>query len=456
TSGCASAALREGLAAAIVLPDVEQRDAALACLEGVAGARPGMMRALRAELAPEACGDALVTPLLEAPPAGMAREIESAMLGSVVAARLARLLSDPPRPEPPVTKDRFREFFRDTLTPWVLSQAAAIEKLSLEGSRLSGYGRGVAAIAAGSADLRFVEMVREVPLPDEMKADKDVRDAYYGALDEALEPRKLRGRDAALVGLRAFAELGALHDPRIARARQLLSKLWSGSRVDALDRLVLPDPPRFDTWRPVLVLAARLPTFYVSPFLEGEAADDQKLVRALLERGVPTWFRARLENFKAEPVRLLCARAFVESGRTYFRSGDFKKARALLGAGGGEEARFLAAVAKPLEKGPQDSAELLYKGPFPPSTDDVSELDAIAERGGRYAGAAAFDAAYLLQLAPPADDPAFWDKLAVRFAGAAQLLKRAGTAKEAADRVDGANEYARAARETAASLRGKK
>src|SRR5688500_19244161 len=97
-------------------------------------------------------------------------------------------------------------------------------------------------------------MVREVPLPDEMKADKAVEGAYYAALDEALEPRKVRGRDAALVGLRAFAELGAVHDARVDRARELLTKLYSGSRVDALDRLLLPELEPPDLTRPELAL----------------------------------------------------------------------------------------------------------------------------------------------------------------------------------------------------------
>ena len=456
TSGCAPAVLRDGLAAALVEPDFVKRDAALACVETAPEAPPGLVRALRAELGPEVCADALVAPLLETPPAGVTRDVESAMLGSVVAARLARLLSDPPKPTPPVTKERFREFFRDTLTPWVLSQAAAIEKLSLEGARLSGYGRGVAAIAAGNADLRFVEMVRDVPLPDEMKADKDVRDAYYGALDEALEPRKLRGRDAALAGLRAFADIGAVRDPRIARARELLSKLWSGSRVDALDRLLLPELAPLDTSSAALVLAARLPTFYAARLLEPGDAADAKLLRALLERGVPPSFRERLESVKGEPVRLLYARALIESGRTYFRSGDFKKARALLGTGGNDVARFLAALARPLEKGPQDSAELLHKGPFLPSADDVGDLDAEAGRQGRFAGRAAFDAAYLLELAPPPDDAAFWDRIAARYGQAATSLKREGTAKETAELVKAANDSARAARDTAASLRKQK
>jgi hypothetical protein len=457
TAGCTGkVGWREALAAALAEADPEKRDVALACLEGASDAPAGVVRALRAELAPEVCADVLVTPLLEAPPPGLAREIESALSGSLVAARLARLLADPPKPVPPVTKERFGEFFRDTLTPWVLSQAAAIEKLSLEGSRLSGYGRGVAAIAAGNADLRFVEMVRDVPLPDEMKADKDVREVYYGALDEALEPRKLRGRDAALVGLRAFAELGALHDPRVARARTLLAKLWSGSRVDALDRLLLPELGPLDTSTPPLQLAARLPTFYAGWLLKEEAAGDAPLLRALLERGVPAPFRERFAGAKADAVRLLYARALIESGRCYFRASDFKKARALLGAAGGEGARFLAALARPLEKGPEGAGELLVKGPFPPSTDDVSELDAEVQRKGRNAGRAAFDAAYLLQLAPPADDPAFWEGIAARFGEAGKLLKREGSGKDTLVLVKTAADYADAARATAASLRAKK
>jgi hypothetical protein len=457
TAGCAGkAAFRDALGPALAEADPEKRDAALACLEASAGPPPGFVRALRAELAPEACGDVLVTPVLENPPPELPRELESAMLGSIVAARLARLLADPPKPEPPVTKERFQTFFRETLTPWVLSQAAAIEKLSLEGSKLGGYGRAIAAIAAGNADLRFVDMVREVPLPDEMQADKSVRDAYYGALDEALEPRKLRGRDAALVGLSDFAAIGAFRDPRVTRARELLAKLWSGSRVDALDRLLLPELAPLDLSSPNAAVAARLPTFFAGVLLRNDAPDEPKLLRALLERGLPQNLRARLEQSQSDALRALYARALVESGRVYFRASDFKKGRALLAGNTDESARFLSALARPLEKGPADVAELLRKGPFPPSTDDVSELDAEAARKGRYAGRAAFDAAYLVQLAPPSDDPAFWEQLALRFAAAAKLLRREGSATDAAKAAKSADEYAAAARATAASLRAKK
>lgn len=456
TAGCTTTGpARAALAAALGKPEAE-RDAALACVEASPELPPGLVRALRAELGPDACADALVTPLLESPPKGMTQDLESVMLGLVVSARLSRLLTNPPRPEPPVTKDRFRTFFAEVLTPWVLSQAAAVEKLSLAGARLGGYGRGVAAIAAGNADLRFVEMVREVPLPDEMKADKQVESAYYGALDEALEPRKARGRDAALVGLRAFAELGAVHDRRVNRARELLGKLYAGSRVDALDQLLLPDLEPPDASRPELALASRLPTYYANELFQDGESVDPKLVRAFLERGLPAKLRAKLDApATPAPVRLLHARAAVESGQKYFRARDFQRAVALLDREKLDEGgRLLAGIAKTLSNGPEDAAALMLKGPFLSGTGDVSGLDAEAKKKARLAGRAAFDAAYLLQLAPQPDDPAFWDDLSQRFGQAEKLLK-VGPKPDPTAAAPLAHAYASAARATAATLRKK-
>ncbi len=456
TSGCAPSGVGHAALAAALAKPAAELDAALACVEAAPDLAPGLVRALRAELGPEACADALVTPTLESPPKGMSRDLETVMLGLVVSARLSRLLAAPPQPEPPVTRDRFRTFFAEVLTPWVLSQAAAVEKLSLAGARLTGYGRGLSAIAAGNADLRFVEMVRAVPLPDEMKADKQVESAYYGALDEALEPRKARGRDAALVGLRAFAELGATHDPRVDRARGLLAALYSGSRVDALDRLLLPELEPAERSRPELVLAATLPTYYANELHKESDAVDTKVVRAYLERGLPAKVRARLDAPGTAPaLRLLAARAAVESGVKYFRARDFQRALSLLEQEKLDDGgRTLAALAKALSSGPEDAASLMLKGPFLTGVVDVSALDAEAKKKRRFAGLAAFDAAYLVQLAPKPDDPAFWADLAVRFSEAEKLLK-AGPKPQSELAVPRARAYADAARATAATLRKK-
>jgi hypothetical protein len=457
TSGCApGGAVRAALAAALAEDDVAARDGALACLEASAALPFGSVRALRAELAPAACGDALVTPLLESPQKPLGAELESTLSGLMIAARFSRLLADPPKLEGAVDKQRFMSFFAERLSPWVLAEAAAIEKLSAEGAHLAGYGRGVAAIAAGNADLRFVQMVRDVPLPDEMKSDQSVVDAYYGELDQALEPRKVRGRDAALVGLRAFAELGALSDPRVTSARALLDELWAGSRIDALDRLILPPLEPLDTAAPELALAARLPTYYTKTWLSELDATDTKLLRALLERGVPAVYRAKLDAAKlSDQARTLYARALVQSGRQFFRASDFKHARDVLGASPpGELARLLAALAQALENGPADATELMLKGPFVRGTGDVSALDAEASRRGRDAGYAAFDAALVLALAPKQDDPAFWDGLAKRFERAEKLLAAEPRPPELAGKP--VREFGEAARSTAAALRGRR
>jgi hypothetical protein len=456
-TGCSSAGAssRTTIAGALATTgDPEARDALLACAEGAEDLPAGFVRALRAELAPEACADALVSPLLEAPPKGMTTEIESTLLGLMVSAQLSRLLGDPPKLEPPIDRARFMQFFAERLTPWVLSEAAAIEKLSRSGATLTGYGRGLAAIAAGNADLRFVKMVREAPLPDEMKADKSILDVYYGQLDEALEPRKVRGRDAALVGLKSFADLGAVSDERVARARSLLNELWAGSRIDVLDRLLLPDLEPLDTATPELLLAAKLPTFYAKTLLADADPTDPKLLRALLERGVPVALRPKLEAKKlALEAQLLYARGLIDSGRRFFRSGDFKQAHALLGEQSTSElGRFLAALALSLESGPVDATELMLKGPFVNGKRDLSQLDVEAAKRGRFAGLAAFDGGLILAIRPLQDHVPFWEEVAKRFTSSEKLLRSApyASARQAAS---SARELADAARATVVSLR---
>jgi hypothetical protein len=457
TSGCLPAGKSRELLAAALKPGrtAAERDRALACLEESGDFSPGLVRALRAELAQVSCADAIAAPLVETPPQKLPLDVEGALLGLVVSGRLSRLLGDAPRLGSPFSKDRFLEFQRETLGPWIVSQALAIDQLSLQGSRLTGYGRGIAAIAAGNADLRFVEMARGIPLPEEIRADKELTDIYYGSLDEALEPRKQRGRDAALVGLRAFAELGATNDARVHEARGLLSRLWSGSRVDALDELIVPTvPSQFDP-RAETELAALLPTFYAGHVLAGLDLGDAKFLAAFLARGVPRSLFDKLDPKKlSADARLVAGRITLDFGRLYFRAADFRRARETLAAGKLDEAgRLLSALASALERGPDDTVALMVKGPGVKGSFDVSGLDAIAKQNGAYAGAAAFDAAYVLSLVPKPDDPAFWDDLGARFENAEKLLSHK---KSPAAERERAKKYAEGARATARALREKR
>ena len=438
-------ATREALAAALEMTDSIARDAALTRLEVCPDFAPGVVRGVRVELAPVACGDALVgdVPTVEADE--LAPPIRDALRGLAVAAKLNRLVRNPPQLSPPFDKARFDEFMKGDLAQWIVEQAHAIQQLAEAGAALDGYGKGVVAIEAGMADMRFVEVVRGVPLPEPIASDPELKDVYYGSLDQALEPRKQRGRDAALVGLKLLAEVGVLEDQRIDRARALLSKLYNGRRIDALDALMLPDPVTSSPVGLTERLATALPTFYAGIVLREEDPGDPALLGALLQQGLPGVYRGKLDAENLSPeARLLVAEALFESGQLYWRAADFEQAAAFLAepipGSNAEAAKLLAALADALRSGPADAAQMMAKGPAAAGMRDVSKLDRLALLGGPYAGAAAFDAAFILELAPPVNDAkGFWkdlqrryERAAVRLAGARrqQALDAASAAGE--------------------------
>ncbi len=439
---------RAALARALSTSDALKRDEQLGCLEHAPSFPPGVLRALRAELAPTACADVIVMPLLEPRHPELERRVEDALIALAASGRLARLVQKAPELAPPFDRARFMDFFQRTLKPWIVTQAAAIHDLSTVGPRLTPYAKGVVAIEAGLADMRFVSVVRQVPLPKEISDDAELRDAYYGALDEALEPRKARGRDAALVGLRELGNEGVVFEPRVERARALLSEVYSGRRIDALDHLLVPDLPPLQTSTADQELAARLPTFYAGLLLD-KATLDEALLRALITRGLPAAFAARLPPDKLdEPSKLLLARVLFDRGRVYFRAQDFlNSARLSASDEPSPEQALLHALATSLAGGPSDAAELLLRGPYlPKEAVQVAELDRLASQKTAVAGYAAFDAAFLIGLVPSRDAPKFWDDLAKRYDAASRALRDPLQKKNA-------HEAASAAKDTAKALR---
>ncbi|MET0793646.1 MAG: hypothetical protein ABW061_19155 [Polyangiaceae bacterium] len=437
----------DALAQAMANNEPRERDRLLSCLESSPAFTPGLVRALRAEFAPD-CADVLALPLLDPRRADLSRNLEDTLIALSASGRLHRLVQKAPELTAPFDRARFMDFFQSTLKPWIVAQAAAIHDLAAVGPRLSPYAKGVVAIEAGLADMRFVSVVRQVPLPKEMSDDAEVRDAYYAALDEALEPRKARGRDAALVGLREFANEGVVFDPRVERARALLSEVYSGRRIDALDKLLLPELPPAATDTSERTLASRLPSFYAGVLLEG-ATLDAPLLRALMERGLPKAFATRLAPDKLdEASKALLLRAVFDRGRVYFRAEDFaSSARLSATEKPTPEQALYHALASSLQNGPRDGSDLLLRGPqLPSTTAQVAELDRLASQKSAVTGLAAFDAAYLLGLVPPQNDPKFWDALGKRFETAQRLLSDPTRKKNA-------REAANAAKDTAKALR---
>lgn len=436
----------EALDAAMRVTDPAERDAKLAGLEACKGLSWGIVRAIRAELAPPECGDALVVPLLATPPDKAQPAVYHALLGLAMAARLDRAVDGAPSLSPPFTKARVQVFVKGPMLEWVERQARAVEAVAAAGAKLPYYGKGIVAVSAGLADLRLVQAIRDVPIPDEFKKDAELADAYYASLDVALEPRKARGRDAALVGLREMAHVGAIRDHRVEAARVLLSTLYGGRRVDALDELVLPPRAVPAPATAAQRLARSLPAFYAGLLLDPKLALDEAVLSQMLEQGLSVPHRAALRDAELSPaLRSLVVRARLELGRRYWRAVDFDLAAAAAkawpaGVARPDDTTLLFALALALRGGPDDVVDMMVKAPAGAmGVGKTAALDSITRDGGAMAGWAAYDAALVRQIgAPVGAEAAYWRDLGERYRLAASLLPPGMEQDEARERAKAA------------------
>jgi hypothetical protein len=343
------------------------------------------------------------------------------------------LATDAPTPPDEHTKEALGQYFRVELFPWIKEQATAIYEMAAQGRELSGYARGIVAIEAGNADMRFVEIARSVPVSDEIAEFEEAKDLYYASLDEQLEPRKARGRDAALVGLREMALLGVRDSSRVQDARELLSRVYGGHRINALDTLLVPVVPALEAKNAEEAIANSVPTPYATSFI-GKAPVSAALVRAHLKQGMPPGLRRAVEAEGDAEAKFWLARALFESGRIYFRAEDFGAAQVLfqtlldakeekLSEQQRADARLLHALSVALVAGPGDAAEMIARGPrFADSLGNLVPLDGLATEPGTLGGRAEFDAAYLRELVAPEGAPDYWKDLAARYSKSAQRL----------------------------------
>ncbi|HEY5960453.1 MAG TPA: hypothetical protein VIV60_28060, partial [Polyangiaceae bacterium] len=186
---------------AMAIDDVVTRDTSLKTIEGCGGFEPGLMRALRADLAPPECADAIVDALLKPGAENLGIEVAQVLRGLSLGARLIRTSDQPPQLTPPFSRENFQAFLKSSIAPWYVAQSKVVFDMASSGAKLSGYGKAIVALEAGLSDLRFVENMRKVSLPAEMTADREVVEVYQQSLEDALDPRKLRGRDAVLVAM---------------------------------------------------------------------------------------------------------------------------------------------------------------------------------------------------------------------------------------------------------------
>ncbi len=340
-----------------------------------------------AEIAPAQCADRIVDPHVRA---AATTEFGHVLVGLSLAGKLARTATAPPSMGAARDKDKVKAFVAGPLKAWLVDQSAAIEMLASGAAGLTGYGRGIAAMEAGVAEMRLVDTIRSAPLPASW--DPELKAIYEAALDEALEPRKRRGRDAALVGMSDFADQRIVNDERLDRARALLARLYGGRRIDALDALLLP------------------PREVRSPSTPNQA--------------------------RSERMQTSSARDRFEMGRVYWRRVDFVEAAHRAKAT--PEDRLVLALSLALVHAPNGAAAMM-NAPSPAALDltHTEALDALADEGGPFAGMAAFNAAELRALSPPEGDGGgpYLRDVAARFRSAEARLTDPAQKKRAAERA---------------------
>ena len=194
-------------------------------------------------------------------------------------------------------------------------------------------------------------------------------------------------------------------------------------------------------------LAAHLPTFYVPYLLPNLDASQPTVLTLLLRNGLPRGIRADLESrpLSAE-ANFALAWGLTRLGQTYWTAADFAAAEAVLRRppqAATPESELFLAVVQALKAGPRDAVEMMARGSQPVGASGVAALDALALGKGPWAAAAAFDAAYILELWPPPGDPSFWKDLAQRYTRAGARLSDPADKKRAKERAQAAQATAK-------------
>ncbi|WP_437935771.1 hypothetical protein [Sorangium sp. So ce341] len=194
----------------------------------------GLVRALRAELAPPACAEALVVPVLAAPPQGVSRAIYLTLYGHALASRLSRVA--PQLPPLDLTASPTREDvarFAQALTPEWEAQKALLDELGAQAlSMPASYGRAIAASALAEVSIATAShlyLAVRGPSTKLGRAEAGLLDAYArvrGALETPLTNQAIH---AYLVSFRDFAALGVLDDYRASRGEIFMRSTYPTS-----------------------------------------------------------------------------------------------------------------------------------------------------------------------------------------------------------------------------------
>lgn len=435
------------LPSALAVADPASRDALLVALvDQLQGEKQVWLQGLRADLAPPECADVIIDPHLVRLHQ-LDNPASNVLVGLSIAAKLARTTIVPPSMWGVRDKEKVKAFLAGPLKAWFAAETAAIDDLAAGAAGLSSYGQAIAMLEIGVAELRLVERVRASLSPTMPSTwDDELRAHYTTVLQNAVDVRKSHGRDAVLLGLASFAQVGILVDGRVERARAILARAYPERRIDALDALILPPRPRAPAAASPLATASRLVPTYWLGFVGAEPDSIDVLVR-----GVPQPARAhhRAANLVSEPeLNSAFARTRFEMGRIYWRRVDFVEAAHAAYFARTQDDRLVLALALALVNAPDGAAAMMAassRASF--HLTSTESLDMVATEPGPQAGMAAFDAAYLRSLSVP-DGPGgalYLRDVAARFRRAESLLGEPSLKARATARALEAEDLASAA-----------
>ncbi len=424
------------------------RDAALAGLEACAGIPAGVVRALRAEVAPSGCGDLLTEPSLA--DKKIAPAIRQVLFALALSARLSRAVPDPP-PRPKLADmDDAAKYVKGPLTAWIKQSTNAISAFHAPATKLTFYARALGAASTASAwlgmyDKTYVSGVA-VGVFSGSKAEVDeLRRSYNAVLVKALEPFSAQALDAGTNALKNYADVGSIADARLESTRKAMSKHWKQGNPFAPGNLLTPAaPPPAPLATKEQRLAVALPTYYAGLLLDPALASDDAWLAAAAGRGIPFAHRKAYRAIPAPSVdgMRIMIRHRLATGSYALRAADFDEVASLAshwreidGATKGEGTFYLA-LGLALHGGPENLAAYWKTKSFG-TLGDITALDAFSSAmpADANAGFAMFDAAFLKGQFAKDKTEALYRDVAKRYTKAADLLADAKQRDEAKTRA---------------------
>jgi hypothetical protein len=365
------------------------RDTSLAPLEACAGFAPGLIRALRADLAPE-CAEALAEDALKRRLTRQPRW-QHALYGVVFAQRMREHeFAAPAFTAKGVQPGRAEDYFQKIYLPWLAEQEKelAVSGALIDALPAESYGGALARAAGGATWRRLLRASRQMSIPEAWKRSGQARVGFYTRLEALRQPLLARAEQAIAEGRAALETLGFVSSTELVRLGDLVDER------ELLRRVLLPLPESPELASDAALLAAALPPFFTTELLSVRALRNVETLRAAALRGLSPAARQGLTEHAGRPE----VDAIVARVNLIVALGSASKQRAR---------RALLLAKRSLASAPAASTELVH-AVAQALEGDLGALETLSEREGVIGKLAALDrhGLRLLAVPMPAYEPA--------------------------------------------------